>query len=331
VQILVAPDKFKGTATATDVGEAMASACRAAGYRATVQPLADGGEGTLAALGGANRTSVVSNPLGDPVEARWRLDGRLAVVEMAEASGLTLVGGPDANDPVAASTAGTGELIDGAIQRGARRVVVGVGGSASTDGGYGAVQALHPVQRLRGIEMVVACDVRTKFLDAAEVFGPQKGASAAQVELLRRRLARLAQVYLDERGVDVTTLTGGGAAGGLAGGLASVGADLVDGFEVVSEALGLYDLIEEADLVITGEGRVDSTSFDGKVVGGVVGLAIEAGVQVIVVAGEVAEGFEPPVPVYSLVEHCGRDQAFSATIEAAEKVTALALSDEGAS
>src|SRR5690606_17500378 len=149
------------------------------------------------------------------------------VIEMAEASGLLLAGGRDGNDAVAASTAGTGELIVAALDAGARRIVVGVGGSATTDGGLAALRALHPLGRLKGVELLVACDVRTTFVDAAEVFAPQKGASPAQVALLRRRLERLAQVYLDEHGVDVTELAGAGAAGGLAGGLAAAGARLV--------------------------------------------------------------------------------------------------------
>src|SRR5690606_20289937 len=157
-------------------------------------PMADGGEGFLDVLGGANRTTTVTGPLGAPVEAGWRLSKGLAVIEMAAASGLELVGGADENDPVAATTAGTGELIAEAVDAGARRVLVGLGGAATTDGGLGALQAIHPPQRMRGIDLVVACDVRTRFVDAATVFGPQKGASSAQVELLRRRLERLAQV-----------------------------------------------------------------------------------------------------------------------------------------
>ncbi len=303
----------------------MARACRAAGHTVRVQTVADGGEGTLEALGGANRTSVVSGPLGDPVTARWRLRGRTAVIEMAEASGLALVGGPEGNDPVSASTSGTGELIDAAISRGARRVIVGVGGSATTDGGYGAVQELHPVQRLRGIEIIVACDVRTTFVDAATTFGPQKGATPAQVELLRRRLERLAQVYLEERGVDVAHLARSGAAGGLAGGLASVGATLVDGFEVVADAVGLFEQIEDADLVITGEGRVDATSFDGKVVGGVHELAVEARIPVLVIAGAVDPHAELPVAVHTLVAAVGAERARTSTQSAIESVTAAAL------
>lgn len=325
MRVLIAPDKFKGTLDAVGVAAAVSDAVVAAGHQSSVQVLADGGEGTLEAFGGANRVSQVSGPLGDPVDARWRLDRRVAVIEMAEASGLSLVGGAEGNDPLAASTAGTGELIDLAIARGAKRVVIGVGGSATTDGGWGAVQALHPVQRLRGVELLVACDVRTLFVDAAEVFGPQKGASVPQVEFLRRRLVRLVQVYEEERGVDVGGLLRSGAAGGLAGGLASLGAELCDGFELVSEAVDLYGQIEAADLVITGEGRVDRTSLAGKVVGGVIELAADAGVPVVVVAGSVDRDVELPVPAFSLVEAVGEAEAMSQTAEALTQVAGEAL------
>nr|WP_249420336.1 glycerate kinase [Rhabdothermincola salaria] len=307
---MVAPDKFKSTATAVEVTEALVAALARDGHEATGVPMADGGEGFLDALGGPNRVATVRGPLGEPVEAAWRLHRRAAVIEMARASGLALVGGPEANDPIGASTAGTGELIALAVESGATRVLVGVGGSATTDGGLGALEALHPPQRLRGVELVVACDVTTSFVDAAAVFGPQKGASPAQVELLSRRLARLAQVYERESGIDVTALVGAGAAGGLAGGLATVGADLVSGFEVVAEEVGLDELMEDVDLVVTGEGFLDQESFAGKVVGGVTELAAEVGVPVLAVVGEVVDPL-PALPdhltVVSLSELVGAD------------------------
>lgn len=326
MRVLIAPDKFKGTATAREVANALAAAVDAHGATAVIQVLADGGEGTLDALGGANRTLTVAGPLGHPVSARWRLGrARTAVVEMAEAAGLQLVGGADGNDPLAASTAGVGELIGAAMQGGARHIIVAVGGSASTDGGWGAVQALASAQRLRGVELVVACDVRTTFVDAAEVFAPQKGASVAQVELLRRRLVRLAQVYETERGIDVREIPGSGAAGGLAGGLASLGAKLVPGFEVVADAVDLYGRIEAVDLVVTGEGTVDTTSFDGKVVGGVCDLAAEAGVPVVVIAGAVAADTDTPCVVHSLVDHVGMERAMEDTGAAITAVATEAL------
>jgi glycerate 2-kinase len=309
MRAVAAPDKLRGSATAPEVAAAVARACARGGWECDAVPLADGGEGTLDAFGGANRTTVVTGPLGDPVEAAWRLDGRTAVVEMARASGLDLVGGPDGNDPVAAPTAGVGELVVAALDAGANRVIVGVGGSASTDGGLAALRALHPLGRLKGIELLVACDVRTSFLDAAEVFAPQKGAGPAQVELLRRRLERLAQVYRSEHGVDVTTLEGAGAAGGLAGGLAAAGARLVSGFELVADEVELYDRIEGADLVVTAEGFLDEQSFEGKVVGGVAALAAEAGVPVVAVAGQVYDGVEDRIEAVSLVARFGEDRA----------------------
>ena len=317
MRILIAPDKFKGTATAGEVSRAIANVVRGAGHDTVVQPLADGGDGTLDAFGGPNRVTTVTGPDGSPVEAAWRYgSARTAVIEMAQASGLALVGGADQNDAVAATTAGTGELIVQAIERGARRIIVGVGGSATTDGGLGALEAMHPLQRLREIDIDVACDVRTRFVDAATVFGPQKGATPAQVQLLTRRLERLAQLYEQERGVDVTALERAGAAGGLAGGLASIGAQLVDGFGLVADAVGLDEQIAEADLVVTGEGQLDATSFDGKVVGGVLDLAREVDVPVIAVVGRVTADLESPIPAVSLVDHIGDELAMSSPADA---------------
>ena len=307
--MLAAPDKFRGTGTAREIADAIASACSLVGVECDVCPLADGGEGTLEALGGANRSSLVTGPLGDAVTAPWRLSGGTAIIEMAAASGLTLLGA-DNNDPLAASTTGTGELIANAIDSGARRIVVGVGGSATTDGGFGALRAMYPLPRLRGIEIIVACDVRTTFVDAARVFAPQKGASATQVTLLERRLERLAQVYRDEYGVDVTALPGAGAAGGLAGGLAAVGATLVDGFALIADELALAERMRHVDLIITGEGFLDEQSFDGKVVGGVVELAAQVGVPVLAVVGDVYDDADTRVETIALAARFGREHAF---------------------
>ena len=205
---------------------------------------------------------------------------------MARASGLALVGGAEGNDPIAASTHGTGELIAAALEAGAsrshrRRRWLGDDRRRAR----ARSRAMFPPARLRGVEMLVACDVRTQFVDAAEVFGPQKGATPAQVELLRRRLERLAQIYLEDYGVDVREIESSGAAGGLAGGLAAIGAQLVSGFDLVATRPSSLDAIEGADLVITGEGFVDAQSFEGKVVGGVAELAASVGVPVLVVAG----------------------------------------------
>jgi glycerate kinase len=308
---LVAPDKFRGTLTGAEAAAAMAAGLRTAGFDdVRTLALADGGEGTLDALlaarGGSRRSIDVTGPLGDRVTAEYGVltDGN-AVVEMARASGLALVTGR--KDPLRASTRGTGELISAAIRGGAERVIVGVGGSATTDGGLAAVEALG--WSLRGSDVVVACDVTTGFLDAATVYGPQKGATAAQVELLRRRLARVAAEYRDRMGVDVLELEGAGAAGGLAGGLAAIGARLEPGFDVVAQAADLDAAMRGVELVVTGEGRVDATSFAGKVVGGVLEWAAEEGVAHLgVIAGQVTEdareelGVLGPVRVLALTE-----------------------------
>ena len=291
---IACPDKFRGTLTAPDAAEAMARGMRTAGFdEVRVVPLADGGEGTLDVLlarGGSRRQVRVTGPLGDPIDAEYGVTpSGLAVLEMAQASGLALV---ERNDPLRASTRGTGELLAAAARAGATRVLIGVGGSATTDGGLAAVEALG--WSLGGLEVTVACDVTIGFLDAAARFGPQKGASDAQVALLRRRLERLADVYERRTGVDVTTLEGGGAAGGLAGGLAALGARLEPGFEVVALEAGLEEALDGATLVVTGEGRLDGNSFAGKVVGGVLDWAGELGIEHrAVIAGQASpEGRE---------------------------------------
>jgi glycerate 2-kinase len=327
VRVVAAPDKLRGTATAAEVAAAVGRAADRAGWTCDEVPMADGGEGTLDVLGGPNRTALVTGPLGGRVEAGWRLDGRTAVVEMARASGLVLAGGPEGNDPIAASTAGTGQLITAAVEAGATRIIVGVGGSASTDGGLAALRALQPLGRLRGIELVVACDVRTRFLDAAEVFGPQKGATAAQVALLRRRLERLAQVYLDDHGVDVTALDGAGAAGGLAGALAAAGARLVSGVDLVADEVHLDERIEGADLVVTAEGFLDAQSFEGKVVGGVAELARSLGVPVVAIVGQAFDEVAGRIRTISLTERFGPERAVSETATCLEEAAAELLAE----
>jgi len=310
--LVAAPDKFRGTATAPEIAGAIEWAAHDAGWTCDRAPVADGGEGLLDALAehlqGTRRTTRVTGPLGAPVDAEWLLAGRTAVVEMARASGLLLAGGAAGNDPMEATTRGTGELIAAAVAAGARRVVVGLGGSATTDGGQGALEVLRRA-RLAGVELVVACDVTTRFTDAAREFGPQKGATPGQIALLTRRLERLADDYRTASGVDVTELPGAGAAGGTAGALATLGATLTNGFELVADLIDLRERIVRADLVVTGEGRVDEWSFRGKVVGGVVELADEAGVEVLVVAGDVLG--EPPLPVLTLAARFGLERAMA--------------------
>jgi glycerate kinase len=316
--VVTAPDKFRGTATAREVAAAVAHAAAACGWTCDEAPVSDGGEGLLDALGGTNRQTRVRGPLGEVVLAEWRQEGETAVIEMARAAGLELAGGSEWNDPLRASTEGVGELIRAAVQHGAKRVIIGAGGSATTDGGQGCLNALEPHSRYAGVELLVACDVDLTFVDAATVFAPQKGASARQVELLTRRLTRLVQVYEETYGIDVRTLPGSGAAGGLAGGLAAIGAELVRGIDLVAETIELEDRLEGADLCVTGEGFLDDQSFAGKAVGGVVALAQEQDVPVLVVAGE---GFgEQPVPYVSLVERFGRDRAMHKPLACIEEV-----------
>ena len=303
--VLCCPDKFRGSLSARAAAAALADGVERVGRTALRLPLADGGEGTLDVLcpeASDRRTARVTGPLGAPVDAEWGMRGDTAVVEMARASGLALVAG--ANDPLAASTVGTGELIRAALDQGVEHVLVAVGGSATVDGGVGALEALD--FDLRGAEVVVACDVTTTFVDAAPVFGPQKGADADAVAELERRLAELAERYRTDHGVDVRELPGSGAAGGLAGGLAALGARLVPGAELVAEVVGLREALSGASLVITGEGRFDATSLAGKVVGHVLHRAREVGVPAAVVAGDADRAHLPAgVRCRTLVELAG--------------------------
>lgn len=330
MRVLAAADKFKGTATAEQVCAAIGHACWSLDIDCTEMPLADGGEGTLAVLGGANRTSTVTGPLGTPVEARWRLHRGVAVIEMAQASGLTLAGGPGNNDPLNATTRGTGELIDQALNGGAKKIIVCLGGSATTDGGLGAMKAISTPARLKAVEFLVACDVDTLFVDAAEVFAPQKGATRAQVDLLTRRLQNLAGTYAREHGVDVASIPGSGAAGGLAGALAALGATLTAGFDIVAEEVGFYDAVREHDLVVTGEGLLDDTSFEGKVVGNVFASARLAGADTVAVVGDVDENMTNPIArelrTVSLTEMFGAQRSHTEVLRCIEDAAHSVLS-----
>lgn len=319
--LLAAPDKFRGTASAREVAAAMADAARAAGWHSEIVPISDGGEGLLDCFGGANRLSTVTGPLGEPVEAGWRLDGTRAVIEMATASGLTLVAGR--NDPIAATTMGTGELIAAALDAGAQDVIVGVGGSASTDGGLGAMDVLADRAPLSGV--TVAADVTTRFVAAAELFGPQKGADPAAVATLSARLRGLAAAYRTRFGSAVADLPGSGAAGGLAGGLAALGARIRPGFAVVAAELDLESRVSAADLVLTGEGRLDRTSLDGKAPIGLVGLCRRAGTEVALIVGQHADGVDPGARVLSLSELVGRETALADPLPAVRTATTRLL------
>ncbi len=326
--VLLAFDKFRGTADNGELTAAAASAAERLGWTAKSVSLADGGEGSLNALGGPNRTAEVTDPLGRKVEAGWRLEGKNAFIEMSAASGLALVGGAERNQPLEASTVGTGQLIANAIEVGARDIYVFLGGSATTDGGLGALRAMPPPARLKEVNLVVACDVETLFADAASEFGPQKGASAAQVKMLSRRLERLQQIYFDDYGVDLRQRPGGGAAGGLAGGLMAVGAETVAGFELLADHVGLDQLLPDVDFCITGEGKLDHTSFQGKVVGGVHRWARDLGVPTAAIVGVVADDLEPPsgLVVRSLTDEYGPEAAVGDTLRLVEELAELVLS-----
>lgn len=284
MRILAAMDKFKGTLSAS---EAAAAVCRgAAGHDCDPCPIADGGDGTLEAFGGPNQSTIVTGPHGGEVTAAWRLADGVAIIEMATASGLVV--GDGRQDPATATTFGTGQLIAAALQAGAERILVGVGGSATTDGGQGAIEAisLKLVDGRLPVPVTVLCDVSTAFTQAAEVFGPQKGASPGQVQELTARLHSMREHWLTN--FDVDKLPGSGAAGGLAGGLASLGADLKPGFEVIADHLRLAIRINQADLIVTGEGRFDETSSQGKAVGGMLAQSEEAAKPVVIIAGSAA-------------------------------------------
>jgi glycerate 2-kinase len=289
--ILVAPDSFKGTFAAPDVAAAIARGLRAVGREAVELPVADGGEGTmevlLTALGGEKHTLSVSDPLGRQVEAAFALlpDGRTGVVETAQASGLWRVA-EDERDAWAATTRGTGELIAAAVEAGAETVIVTVGGSATTDGGAGAVEALEEAGAEPKLE--VLCDVRTPFERAPSVFGPQKGADPNMVKRLEKRLDELAEAApRDPRGEPMT-----GAAGGLSGGLwAHLGAKLHAGAPYLLDAIHFDDQMRAAAFVVTGEGKLDDQTLQGKIVGEVATRCRQGGVPCHAVVGK--EDLEP--------------------------------------
>jgi glycerate 2-kinase len=319
--VVAAFDKFRHTATAIQLCGAVGDVAWELGWTCRTRPVADGGEGTLDVLldnGGVRRTTSVAGPLGVPVDADWLLRGRTAYIEMARASGLGVIGGAEHNRALDATTRGTGELAVAALNEGAQKIVIALGGSATTDGGLGALEAMEPLVRFKSVDLLVACDVETLFVDAARVFGPQKGASPAQVELLTRRLERLADTYERARGVDVRGVAGGGAAGGLAGGLVSIGGRLQSGFALIAEEVGLPEALDTADLVVTGEGFLDAESFNGKVVGGVAELARNAGVGVVVVCGGRADDLVIPAEfadtirkVFVLSDRFGKERSWS--------------------
>ena len=321
MRVVVAPDKFKGSLTAAEAAEAIEAGLRRArpDVEVTRLPVADGGDGTLATMvaAGARRVPVrASGPTGEPVDAAIAVAGDTALVEMAEASGLRrLPGGRP--DPLHATTYGTGQLISAALDLGVARLVLGIGGSATTDGGTGMAAALgarfldaagQPLApggaallslatierdrldpRLAAVQVTVACDVDNPLVGqhgAAAVYGPQKGASGEDVLLLDSALRRYARILRSELGLDLADVPGAGAAGGLgAGSIAFLGATLRPGIELVLELVGFHDAVAKADLVITGEGSLDAQSLRGKAPFGVASAAAGHGVPVVAIAG----------------------------------------------
>jgi glycerate 2-kinase len=351
--LLAAPDKFRGTVTA---GQAASSIARGAptGWSVRQVPLADGGEGLLEALagqGGTVETVEVEGPLGAPVEAAWLRIGNRAVIEMAQASGLALAGGAEGNDPVRATTRGTGQLIvaaahaltvrtpaespttpghggeGGRAGEQAATIVVGLGGSATTDGGVGALEVIEAAGGLGDVQLVGACDVDVGFVEAATRFGPQKGAGPDQIAELVARLESVARRYQDTYGVDVRSVEGAGAAGGFGGAIVALGGRLRSGYEVVADLLGLADLMRESRLVVTGEGALDATSLLGKVVGSVLRDASRLGVPVLVIAGRASPETAEEVRrsgagVVSLTERFGEHRALTDTARCIEESVA---------
>jgi glycerate 2-kinase len=331
MRVVVAPDSFKGSASATAVAEAMARGVRAVFPEAEVRavPIADGGEGTVEAMvagtGGRTVETRVTGPLGEPVLARWGVlgDGATAVVEMAAASGLPLVP-PERRDPRLTTTRGTGELLRAALDAGFRKVILGIGGSATNDGGAGLARALGirfldaagrelaeggaalagleridlsgADPRLSGLELLVACDVDNPLTGprgASAVYGPQKGATPATVAELDQALGQFAGVAARATGRDVAGVAGAGAAGGLGAGLLFfTPARLRPGVEIVLEAAGFEALVRGAALVLTGEGRTDAQTAMGKAPVGVAAVARRQGVPVICLSGGLGEGAE---------------------------------------
>lgn len=322
MKVLMAPNAFKGTLTAAEAAAALARALRRACPRARAEalPIADGGDGLLdalaPALGGEFVSSRVEGPFGGPLRARWLLAGRTAVIEMAEASGLRRVAGEKLR-PLDASTRGVGRLMLEAALRGAKEIIVGLGGSASNDGGAGCAQAFgfsladargREIARgarglpalaavfpgraralLKGVRVTGLADVRNTLcgrLGSARVFGPQKGAGPREVAFMERALLHYARVLKSSLGVSVARLRGGAAAGGLGAGLAAFfGAELDDGSAFVLERTGFFRALAGADLLITGEGRFDEQTFYGKAPGAALAAARSAGVPAIVACG----------------------------------------------
>jgi glycerate kinase len=286
VRALLCPASLKGVLSARAAAAALARGVRESGGEAVELPVADGGEGTgeslATALGGTWRSEVVSDPLGRPVSATWLLlpDGR-AVVEAAAAIGLPRLAAGE-RDPLAASSRGFGELVQAALRSSPVALLLGLGGSATVDGGAG----LREVVRELPVPTTVLCDVRTTLGGAARLFGPQKGATVEGVRLLEERLAAMAELR------PYAELSGSGAAGGLGAALAALGAELVPGAETLLDLVGFDRRLAGCDVAVTGEGRIDETTREGKAPGVVADRCAAAGVRCVVFGGRVLEEVE---------------------------------------
>jgi glycerate kinase len=305
MKVLIAPDSFGDTLTAVSAAEAIGDgwARGRPGDEVVLAPQSDGGPGfvdVLASRFGERHSETVAGPLGASVRAEWLLDRRdgrsTAYIECAQACGLhQLGGGPTARTALAADTAGVGELVAAAVRAGAAEIVVGLGGSATTDGGRGLIDALGGLDGaahlLSSITLVAASDVENPLLGAlgaAAVFGPQKGADPQTVVLLEEGMVAWAASLNGLAGRDITGEAGAGAAGGLGAALLALGASRVSGATVIAEATGQAHLIETADLVITGEGKCDEQTLKGKVVAALTMAARRRGIPTVVLAGQVA-------------------------------------------
>ena len=330
-KIVVAPDSFKGTLSSQQVCREIAQAAGKVfpGCQVIVVPVADGGEGSveafLSAVGGERKELEVQGPFGERVPAFYGLldGGRTGVIEMAACAGLPLAQGR--LDPARASTYGVGQLLVHAVEQGCEKIILGLGGSCTNDGGCGAAAAagarffrengesfvptggtLGEIaqvdvgelrEKFRGVELIAMCDIDNPLYGktgAAYVFGPQKGADPALVELLDQNLRELERAVKTSLGVDLAQMPGAGAAGGMGYGMAALfGAKLQPGIDTVLDTVGFDGLVKGADLVFSGEGRLDSQSLGGKVVDGVARRAKDAGVPLVALVGQIGEGFEP--------------------------------------
>ncbi len=330
MHILVAPDSFKGSLSSLEASRIIARGLEAGGIDDVhLIPIADGGEGTVESLCIATRGTVylttVRGPLGEDVVAKWGIlgDGQTAVIELASASGLMLTPAGQ-RKPLLASTFGTGELIRTALSNNCKRIIIGLGGSATTDGGAGIAQALGAIlvdgqgkplsfgggplidlahiditplkSLLSNVELLVACDVNNPLCGengSAWVYGPQKGATAEEIQLLDRALSHYADIIEQEIGIDVRSMPGSGAAGGAGAGLvALLSAKLVSGFQLIVSETGLEQHISRADLIITGEGCTDKSTTFGKVPMGIAAIAKKYGIPVICLSGCLQNGWK---------------------------------------